>query len=285
MSRGRTTPFVGRTVPPEIDSERTRRCHSRQFPGSCAVNSYRLEKQSLSGSSNEMVSYCAPTRQLTVTREGVTETRTETPFDYLDLALRTNRPDPSLPFGGGYVGYFGYELRSDCGSLVTHPSPFPDAMLLRIEDRNTPALAPAVKNNKKSPARPRLSRPEYLDSNPAMHPAHPPWRGLPTLSHQSARLRNGSSRAPILRNIAPSQSCALFGLSAVWRAGNRVFLARMLSSHRPRRPGGVESHQRHPTARPHAGRPVWREAARPVLRLILRWIGAHALCSMRTASA
>ena len=42
---------------------------------------------------------------------------------------------PALPFEflGGYVGYLGYELKSECGSPGKHRSPFPDAMLLRVD--------------------------------------------------------------------------------------------------------------------------------------------------------
>jgi anthranilate/para-aminobenzoate synthase component I len=120
--------------------------------------SYRLERQGLSGSSNETVSYRAATRQLTITRDGRSENRTQTLFDYLDESLRAHRSAR-----GGYVGYFGYELRADCGSAVTHASPFPDAMLMRIEDKPGPAVGPLRVTGNTSLPRPRLSRPEYLD--------------------------------------------------------------------------------------------------------------------------
>ncbi|HEY3868394.1 MAG TPA: aminodeoxychorismate synthase component I [Actinocrinis sp.] len=55
-------------------------------------------------------------------------------FDVLDERLRalTAAPDPALPFefAGGYVGYFGYELRADCGSPHGHRSPGHDAQWL-----------------------------------------------------------------------------------------------------------------------------------------------------------
>ncbi|MFE0776481.1 aminodeoxychorismate synthase [Streptomyces sp. NPDC058861] len=53
-----------------------------------------------------------------------------TVFDYLQAQLRRRRLDvPDLPFGftGGYVGYFGYELKGDLGSVNKHVSPTPDA--------------------------------------------------------------------------------------------------------------------------------------------------------------
>jgi para-aminobenzoate synthetase len=59
------------------------------------------------------------------------------PFlDSLDRSLRNVRVDaPPLPFAfiGGYVGYLGYELKSECGAPGKHRSPFPDAMLLRVD--------------------------------------------------------------------------------------------------------------------------------------------------------
>ena len=126
------------------------------------------DHQSFMGCSNEIVSYCAATQQLTITRGGHAETRQQPLFDYLDESLRANRAEPSLPFPGGYVGYFGYELRSDCGSPVTHPSPWPDALLMRVDHvLRTDAVARAVPSAGRAPSatspQPRLSRAEYLD--------------------------------------------------------------------------------------------------------------------------
>jgi para-aminobenzoate synthetase len=121
---------------------------------------------SFSGSGTEIVSYRASGRQLSITREGVTEQRTQSLFDYLDESLRSNRADSSLPFGGGYVGYFGYELRADCGSPVAHASPFPDAMLMRIGATNPVRQAissPANSSRTTHSPQPRLSREEYFD--------------------------------------------------------------------------------------------------------------------------
>ncbi|MER7476831.1 aminodeoxychorismate synthase component I [Streptomyces sp. NPDC126510] len=54
-------------------------------------------------------------------------------FDYLKRQLTTRRVDATgLPFDftGGYVGYFGYEMKADCGSSSRHRSPAPDAAWL-----------------------------------------------------------------------------------------------------------------------------------------------------------
>ncbi|MCD9873474.1 aminodeoxychorismate synthase component I [Streptomyces guryensis] len=54
-------------------------------------------------------------------------------FDYLRRQLTSRRVDAGgLPFDftGGYVGYFGYELKADCGSPNRHSSEVPDACWL-----------------------------------------------------------------------------------------------------------------------------------------------------------
>ncbi|MEX1654033.1 aminodeoxychorismate synthase component I [Streptomyces pseudovenezuelae] len=54
-------------------------------------------------------------------------------FDYLGRQLTSRRVDGSgLPFAftGGYVGYFGYEMKADCGSPNRHTSNVPDACWL-----------------------------------------------------------------------------------------------------------------------------------------------------------
>jgi para-aminobenzoate synthetase len=52
-------------------------------------------------------------------------------FDVLDRRLQDRRlPDPGLPFDFtcGYVGFFGYETKADCGAAGRHVAPSPDAL-------------------------------------------------------------------------------------------------------------------------------------------------------------
>ncbi|MCP2258875.1 para-aminobenzoate synthetase [Streptoalloteichus tenebrarius] len=52
-------------------------------------------------------------------------------FDVLRQRLRDRAlSTPELPFdlNGGYVGYFGYEMKAECGSPNTHVAPTPDAV-------------------------------------------------------------------------------------------------------------------------------------------------------------
>jgi para-aminobenzoate synthetase len=57
-------------------------------------------------------------------------------FDVLDRRLRqTVTGTDALPFDltGGYVGYFGYELKAACGAAVAHRADTPDAVWLRAD--------------------------------------------------------------------------------------------------------------------------------------------------------
>ena len=52
-------------------------------------------------------------------------------FDVLEQRMRDRRiPGTDLPFDltGGYVGYFGYELKAECGAAARHEAETPDAV-------------------------------------------------------------------------------------------------------------------------------------------------------------
>ncbi|MFL1376881.1 aminodeoxychorismate synthase component I [Nocardiopsis protaetiae] len=66
--------------------------------------------------------------------DGTTATEPGTVFDALERRQGPRTPTP-LPFNftGGYVGYFGYELKADCGAATAHTAPTPDAVWLRCD--------------------------------------------------------------------------------------------------------------------------------------------------------
>ncbi|GGY02626.1 chorismate-binding protein [Streptomyces djakartensis] len=87
-----------------------------------------------SGPLAEFVRYDVSTGRCAIERAGRPVRRVAASvFDYLKRQLTTRRVDATgLPFDftGGYVGYFGYEMKADCGSPNRHRSPAPDAAWL-----------------------------------------------------------------------------------------------------------------------------------------------------------
>jgi para-aminobenzoate synthetase len=85
------------------------------------------------GPASYIVSYRSAGRRLTITRPGSQQHLTESIFDFLARELTEHRcEDAGLPFefAGGFVGYFGYELKQECGSKGPHHSSQPDAMFI-----------------------------------------------------------------------------------------------------------------------------------------------------------
>ncbi|WP_078956261.1 chorismate-binding protein [Streptomyces sp. NRRL B-1140] len=82
----------------------------------------------------EFVRYDVAAGQCEIERAGRPVRRVKASvFDYLKRQLTTRRVDATgLPFDftGGYVGYFGFEMKADCGSPNRHRSPAPDAAWL-----------------------------------------------------------------------------------------------------------------------------------------------------------
>lgn len=86
-----------------------------------------------SGAHGEIVSYDSSERCLQITDATGTRTLQQSVFDFVKARTGPQfRSDADLPFDfhGGYVGYFGYELKQECGGDAAHTSPLPDAMLL-----------------------------------------------------------------------------------------------------------------------------------------------------------
>ncbi|MCV3214788.1 aminodeoxychorismate synthase component I [Plectonema radiosum NIES-515] len=90
-----------------------------------------------SGENSLLIRYQTLTQELTVTKSDTISRRTEGIFEYLKREIEQRHcPSNSLPFdfNCGFVGYFGYELKAECGSQLNYPSSLPDAMFL-LADR------------------------------------------------------------------------------------------------------------------------------------------------------
>jgi para-aminobenzoate synthetase len=83
-----------------------------------------------SGPLSETLTYRVGSGQVQVKDATGTRQVPGTAFSVLEQRLRQRRvADPGLPFdfGCGYVGYFGYEMKADCGAVAAHTAPAPDA--------------------------------------------------------------------------------------------------------------------------------------------------------------
>jgi len=80
--------------------------------------------------------YSVAAGRLESQRHGVSRELPDDLFVHLDAALREVEiagPERPFDFAGGYVGYFGYELKSLCGGSAAHASPHPDAWLIHVD--------------------------------------------------------------------------------------------------------------------------------------------------------
>ena len=79
------------------------------------------------------IAYDVGSGEVRVERGGETELRRESIFAYLSREMRRLRhlsDDLPFDFNCGFVGYFGYELKADCGGSRAHESSLPDAAFL-----------------------------------------------------------------------------------------------------------------------------------------------------------
>ncbi|MCC4318450.1 aminodeoxychorismate synthase component I [Streptomyces malaysiensis] len=84
-----------------------------------------------SGPLSEVLTYRTGSGAVEVRDANGVDTVPGSVFDVLEQRLRERRiPDSDLPFDltGGYVGYFGYELKAECGATARHTAETPDAM-------------------------------------------------------------------------------------------------------------------------------------------------------------
>ena len=89
------------------------------------------------GPLSRVVSYDAGRRRVVARDAGSVSTHDESIFSYLERELSSLAcAAEGVPFdlAGGFVGYFGYEVKADCGSPLRHRSPWPDAQFI-LSDR------------------------------------------------------------------------------------------------------------------------------------------------------
>jgi para-aminobenzoate synthetase len=126
--------LVSRTVPTRADAEtifaalydRARQCF---WLDSSAGGRFSFLGDG-SGPLSETLTYRVGTGQVELRDAAGTRQVPGTAFEVLEQRLRQRRiADPGLPFDfvGGYVGYFGYEMKADCGAVAAHGAPAPDA--------------------------------------------------------------------------------------------------------------------------------------------------------------
>ncbi|MGH3697454.1 MAG: aminodeoxychorismate synthase component I [Pseudonocardiaceae bacterium] len=171
MSRHRMSPLPSRTSEPDPQPQPTPppagvplRVHAVQLPaavdaesvflGLYAASRYAFWLDSslvvegysrfsflgdASGPLSEVLSYRLADRAVAVTAAGRQATwERGSIFDVLErrLAARAVEGAEELPFdlAGGYVGYFGYECKADCGAINRHQAQTPDAIWM-LADR------------------------------------------------------------------------------------------------------------------------------------------------------
>jgi para-aminobenzoate synthetase len=84
------------------------------------------------GPLSHVITYDVTRRQVKVRGKYGETCQAGTLFRFLSAALARTVGAQNVPFGlvGGYVGYFGYELKADCGASMAHRSSHPDATLI-----------------------------------------------------------------------------------------------------------------------------------------------------------
>lgn len=88
------------------------------------------------GPNGALVEYRSETRSLTIRHPARLETRSQGIFDYLRQEVLVARPAGSVPpfdFAGGYVGYFGYELKQELEGQAASVARTPDATWLKVD--------------------------------------------------------------------------------------------------------------------------------------------------------
>ncbi len=85
--------------------------------------------------SDYIVRYRSRSQALEIERHGVAVSISQNIFEFLKSELTAGaviNPGLPFPFSGGFIGYFGYELKAECGGQQRHHSNLPDAYFLRV---------------------------------------------------------------------------------------------------------------------------------------------------------
>jgi para-aminobenzoate synthetase len=120
-----------------VDTERAFACLYGESENSFWLDSGKLDERArfsfigdASGPLGATIAYDVADGEVRVERAGCLELHRESIFDYLKREIRRLRQTgEELPFdlNCGFVGYFGYELKADCGASAVHGSSQPDA--------------------------------------------------------------------------------------------------------------------------------------------------------------
>jgi len=89
------------------------------------------------GENSLLIHYQTRSQELTITQSDTVSFRTEGIFEYLKREIEQRHclsHDLPFDFNCGFVGYFGYELKAECGFQLNHLSALPDAIFL-LADR------------------------------------------------------------------------------------------------------------------------------------------------------
>lgn len=125
-----------------IDTEATFRVLFAGSPASFWLDSNLIEPQGArwsymgdaAGPHAAVLSYETSSQSLSITDAAGERLLTESIFDYLERS-RAVAPlsPPPCPFVGGHVGWFGYELRAECGSATLRRAPTPSAFFIKVD--------------------------------------------------------------------------------------------------------------------------------------------------------
>ncbi|MFE1166480.1 aminodeoxychorismate synthase component I [Nocardiopsis sp. NPDC058789] len=141
--RARDTPGEGpairyETLPHAVDTERAFAHLYARADHAFWLDSSRPEgpaRFSFLGEASEVLTYDVDDPAVRVGTVDGTRLEPGDVFAALDRRTRHTHRPTGLPFdfAGGYVGYFGYELKADCGASRAHTAATPDAVWMRCD--------------------------------------------------------------------------------------------------------------------------------------------------------